>query len=111
MTTTSIDVSTAPTIDLSGHPKARQGGLNGWIVWFEIRRALRDKRTLGFTLIFPIAMFLLIAMQITGKDDSMGPNVIANVGAVRNHLSSAIGKTSARNRADAARIAEANGWL
>ncbi len=32
-------------------------------------------------------------------------------GTVRNHLSSAIGKTSARNRADAARIAEANGWL
>ncbi len=32
-------------------------------------------------------------------------------GTVRNHLSSAIGKTSARNRADAVRIAEANGWL
>ncbi len=32
-------------------------------------------------------------------------------GTVRNHLSSAIGKTNARNRADAARIAEENGWL
>ena len=32
-------------------------------------------------------------------------------GTVRNHLSSAIGKTEGRNRADAARIAEANGWL
>ncbi|WP_029146090.1 response regulator transcription factor [Microbacterium luticocti] len=32
-------------------------------------------------------------------------------GTVRNHLSSAIGKTGGRNRADAARIAEANGWL
>ena len=32
-------------------------------------------------------------------------------GTVRNHLSSAIGKTSGRNRADAARIAEENGWL
>jgi two-component system response regulator DesR len=32
-------------------------------------------------------------------------------GTVRNHLSSAIGKTGARNRADAARIAEENGWL
>lgn len=32
-------------------------------------------------------------------------------GTVRNHLSSAIGKTSARNRADAARIAAENGWL
>jgi two-component system response regulator DesR len=32
-------------------------------------------------------------------------------GTVRNHLSSAIGKTSARTRADAVRIAEHNGWL
>ncbi len=32
-------------------------------------------------------------------------------GTVRNHLSAAIGKTSGRNRADAARIAEKNGWL
>ncbi|WP_417563199.1 response regulator transcription factor [Microbacterium sp.] len=32
-------------------------------------------------------------------------------GTVRNHLSSAIGKTGGRNRADAARIAETNGWL
>ncbi|QAY59689.1 response regulator transcription factor [Microbacterium protaetiae] len=32
-------------------------------------------------------------------------------GTVRNHLSSAIGKTGGRNRADAARIAEDSGWL
>lgn len=32
-------------------------------------------------------------------------------GTVRNHLSSAIGKTGARNRADAVRIADENGWL
>jgi len=32
-------------------------------------------------------------------------------GTVRNHLSSAIGKTSARTSAEAARIAESNGWL
>ncbi|GAB94965.1 two-component system response regulator DesR [Kineosphaera limosa] len=32
-------------------------------------------------------------------------------GTVRNHLSNAIGKTGARNRADAAQIAEGNGWL
>ena len=32
-------------------------------------------------------------------------------GTVRNHLSAVIGKTGARNRADAARIAEQNGWL
>jgi two-component system response regulator DesR len=32
-------------------------------------------------------------------------------GTVRNHLSSAIGKTGARTRAEAARIAVENGWL
>jgi two-component system response regulator DesR len=32
-------------------------------------------------------------------------------GTVRNYLSSAIGKTEARTRADAVRIAEENGWL
>ncbi|MET3807609.1 two-component system response regulator DesR [Nakamurella sp. UYEF19] len=32
-------------------------------------------------------------------------------GTVRNHLSSVIGKTNARTRADAARIATRNGWL
>lgn len=32
-------------------------------------------------------------------------------GTARNHLSSAIGKTQARTRAEAARLAESNGWL
>ena len=32
-------------------------------------------------------------------------------GTVRNHLSAAIGKTGAANRAEAVRIAEQNGWL
>jgi len=32
-------------------------------------------------------------------------------GTVRNHLSSAIQKLEARNRAEAARIAERKGWL
>ena len=32
-------------------------------------------------------------------------------GTVRNHLSAAIGKTGARTRAEAVRLASANGWL
>jgi two-component system response regulator DesR len=32
-------------------------------------------------------------------------------GTVRNHLSSAIGSTMARNRVDAVRIADESGWL
>ncbi len=34
-----------------------------------------------------------------------------SVGTVRNHLSAAIGKTGATTRAEAARLAQANGWL
>jgi two-component system response regulator DesR len=32
-------------------------------------------------------------------------------GTVRNHLSAAIGKTGARNRAEAVRVADDRGWL
>jgi two-component system response regulator DesR len=32
-------------------------------------------------------------------------------GTVRNHLSAAIGKTSARTRAEAVRLADERGWL
>jgi two-component system response regulator DesR len=34
-----------------------------------------------------------------------------SVGTVRNHLSAAIGKTGASTRAEAARLAQSNGWL
>ena len=34
-----------------------------------------------------------------------------SVGTVRNHLSAAIGKTGASNRAEAARLAQSNGWI
>ncbi len=34
-----------------------------------------------------------------------------SVGTVRNHLSAAIGKTGASTRAEAARVAQANGWI
>lgn len=37
--------------------------------------------------------------------------LVLSEGTVRNHLSSAIGKTGARTRAEAVRIADANGWL
>lgn len=38
-------------------------------------------------------------------------SVYLSEGTVRNHLSSAIGKTGARTRAEAVRLAESNGWL
>jgi two-component system response regulator DesR len=41
----------------------------------------------------------------------MAAKLFLSEGTVRNYLSSAIGKTGARNRAEAVRTAEANGWL
>jgi two-component system response regulator DesR len=42
---------------------------------------------------------------------AMAAKLFLSEGTVRNHLSSAIGKTGSSNRAEAARVAEQNGWL
>lgn len=72
---------TTATIDLSTRPSPRFGGLNGRTLGLELRRVLRNRRTLIFTLIFPVVMFLFISAQLKGPNDSMGPGVLANVGA------------------------------
>lgn len=46
-----------------------------------------------------------------GTVSDLARRLFLSEGTVRNHLSSAIGKTGARNRAEAVLIAEANGWL
>lgn len=46
-----------------------------------------------------------------GSIADIAKSVHLSEGTVRNHLSAAIGKTGGRNRADAARIADENGWL
>ncbi|WP_430331075.1 response regulator [Rhodococcus sp. ACT016] len=42
---------------------------------------------------------------------SIAGTLFLSAGTVRNHLSAAIGKTGAGNRAEAVRIADSNGWL
>jgi two-component system response regulator DesR len=54
---------------------------------------------------------VLRAARDGGSVSDIAATVFLSEGTVRNHLSSAIGKTGARNRADAVRIAEENGWL
>lgn len=46
-----------------------------------------------------------------GSIEEVASAPFLSTGTVRNRLSAAIGKTDARNRADAARIARDNGWL
>jgi len=46
-----------------------------------------------------------------GTVDAIARQLSLSEGTVRNHLSNAIGKTGARTRSEAARIATDNGWL
>jgi two-component system, NarL family, response regulator DesR len=46
-----------------------------------------------------------------GTVADLAKELFLSEGTVRNHLSSAIGKTGARTRAEAVRIADENGWL
>jgi two-component system response regulator DesR len=54
---------------------------------------------------------VLSAAQTGGSIADIAHLLHLSEGTVRNHLSSAIGKTGGRNRADAARLAQENGWL
>ena len=54
---------------------------------------------------------MLIAARAGGSVADIARDVSLSEGTVRNHLSSAIGKKMARNRADAVRIADEYGWL
>lgn len=54
---------------------------------------------------------VLAAARTGGSIADIAQMLHLSEGTVRNHLSSAIGKTGARNRADAVRVADENGWL
>lgn len=54
---------------------------------------------------------VLSAARTGGSITDIARTMHLSEGTVRNYLSNAIGKTSARNRAEAVRIAEERGWL
>ncbi|EXG79661.1 response regulator transcription factor [Cryptosporangium arvum] len=54
---------------------------------------------------------VLRAARAGGTVADLAKELHLSEGTVRNHLSAAIGKTGARTRAEAVRLAEANGWL
>jgi two-component system, NarL family, response regulator DesR len=54
---------------------------------------------------------VLLASRDGGTVSDVAKLLHLSEGTVRNHLSSAIGKTGARTRAEAARLAEERGWL
>lgn len=54
---------------------------------------------------------VLVALRSGASGQEIAARLHLSEGTVRNHLSSAIGKTNARNGQEAARIAAENGWL
>ncbi len=54
---------------------------------------------------------MLLSLRSEGSIGDVARVLHLSEGTVRNHLSSAIGKTNARNGGEAARIAADNGWL
>jgi two-component system response regulator DesR len=54
---------------------------------------------------------VLCAARDGGTVADIAAELHLSEGTVRNHLSAAIGKTGARTRAEAVRLAGSNGWL
>ena len=107
-----------------------QAGADGFVVKDTPARQLADavrRVHAGLRVVDPVlAADSLVSgdSPLTGRESDVlrasraGASVAAiarelflSEGTVRNHLSSAIGKTAASNRAEAARIADQNGWL
>ncbi|MCD1286859.1 MULTISPECIES: response regulator transcription factor [unclassified Brevibacterium] len=87
-----------------------------------IRRVMSGLRVIDPELVVESSMYgdsplteretdVLRAAADGGSVDELASALFISAGTVRNRLSSAIGKTAARNRADAVRIARDNGWL
>jgi two-component system, NarL family, response regulator DesR len=110
--------------------RALQAGADGFVVKDTPARQLADavrRVHAGLRVVDPtLAADSLVAGEspLTAREtdvlrvarDGAGVAAIArrlflSEGTVRNHLSSAIGKTGTANRAEAARTAELNGWL
>lgn len=110
--------------------KALEAGASGFIVKDTPARQLADavrRVHQGLRVVDPVLAAGSLAMGAspftTREADVLraarGGGTIADIaaavhlseGTVRNHLSSAIGKTSAHTRAEAVRVADENGWL
>lgn len=107
-----------------------QAGADGFVVKDTPARELADavrRVHQGLRVIDPtLAMDSMVAGEspLTAREEDVlreahrGGSVadiakalVLSEGTVRNHLSAAIGKTGARNRAEAAQLATENGWL
>lgn len=70
-------MSTMTASDAARRPVPPLGGLNLTLVGIELRRTLRNRRTLFFALLFPTAMYFVIALSNSGMDDKAGNGNVA----------------------------------
>lgn len=70
-----------------------------------------ESMTAGSSPLTPRERDVLSAAGAGGTVTDIAHDLSLSAGTVRNHLSSAIGKTGARTRAGAVRLAEEQGWL
>ncbi|QIM21259.1 ABC transporter permease [Phycicoccus sp. HDW14] len=102
---------TSSPAELDRRPATRSPLLNPTILRIEMRRLMRNRRTLVFTFVFPAVMLVFIGSQITGSDDSMGPHAVANVGAYVMASMAVYGAVMATTSAGASvSIERAAGW-
>jgi ABC-2 type transport system permease protein len=78
MTTQSVPV---PVPDVSARTAPGLGGFNVTVLKLEIRRLLRNRRTVIFAMITPAFLFLLFGLNSAYANQSPGPSAHGNVSA------------------------------
>ncbi|HMM93817.1 MAG: ABC transporter permease [Micrococcales bacterium] len=102
---------TSPLTDVASRPAPRRTLLNPTVLRIELRRLVRNRRILIFTFVFPAVMLVFIGSQITGQDDVIGPQAVANVGAYVMASMAVYGAVMATTSAGASvSIERAAGW-
>ncbi|HET7305316.1 MAG TPA: ABC transporter permease [Segeticoccus sp.] len=67
--------------DLSDRRVPPLGGFNPTLLGLEMRRMLRNRRTMIFTMIMPIVFYLIFGLSIKAGDQSLGAGSHGNVSA------------------------------
>ncbi len=109
MTTTTDHAPGAPvTIDLSARPASTGTGLNPTVLGIELRRVLRNRRTMIFTLVFPVVMFLFISTQIEAAGEHTATTVVGPYIMISMAIYGAIMATTSAGASVS--IERASGW-
>lgn len=112
MTTVTAPPVAPPSLPALNLSDRRPHGLrmNLTVLGIELRRVLRNRRTLIFTLIFPVAMFFFISSTLSAGDEKI-PGVTANVSAIVMVSMALYGAVMAATSAGASvSIERASGW-